>query len=192
SEEERAVIETRRRRKPALPRRESLLYPVVAVVIVVVLVLVVVYNPGQQSHEPTTAPDFTLTSSDGEQVHLADYRGNVILLDFMDTDCHFCQEETAEVLVPLHAAYGSRVVFISVDVGFVGDSDTFGDIITFKAFYGATWTYVLDDGTVAQKYGVTGTPTTFLLKKDLTVHSTFRGMTDYDTLSASLDAALGG
>lgn len=97
-----------------------------------------------------------------------------------------------DVLVPLQEAYGNRIVFISVDVGFIGEDDTMLDIISFKAIYGATWTYVLDDGTVAPKYGVTATPMTFVLNADLTIRASFKGLTEYDTLSAALEEALGG
>jgi peroxiredoxin len=192
-EDERDALEAAARRRPTFRRTERLLYPVLAVLVVVaILVVVVVYTPPHGSHEEGTAPDFALTSSDGRVVRLSDYRGQPILLDFMDTDCHFCQEETSTVLVPLHASYGDRVVFLSVDVSFVGPPDTFEDIKEFKAVYGATWTYVLDDGTVARKYGVTGTPTTFILDSDLRITSTFRGMTDYGSLSTALEAVAGG
>lgn len=194
SQEEEAAIRVPKRRRPSYRRTERLLYPVIAILLVISVVVVVVFsNPPQHSHEPgSQAPDFVLMSPDGESIHLADYRGGVVLLDFMDTDCHFCREETADVLVPLQEAYGNRIVFISVDVRFVGEDDTMLDIISFKAIYGATWTYVLDDGTVAPKYGVTATPMTFVLNADLTIRASFKGLTEYDTLSAALEEALGG
>ncbi|MCJ2519354.1 MAG: TlpA family protein disulfide reductase [Candidatus Thermoplasmatota archaeon] len=193
SEEEKDEISTRKRRRPPLHGRERLLYPSLAIVIVVVVVvLALLYYSPSHKPQPNVAPDFTLPSSDGGTVRLSDFRGQVVFLDFMDTDCSVCQRETGDVLVPLHATYGNRVVFISVDIRFIGDSDTMGDILSFKAFYGATWTYVLDDGTVALKYDITATPTTYVLNEDMSVQGIFRGLTPYGTLSSSLDAALGG
>lgn len=183
-----------RRRPAGLNRRERLLYPVVAVVVVVGIILgvVILAPPPSGPQGPSVAPGFTLPSSDGGNVRLADLRGSVILLDFMDTDCPRCQEETAEALTPLHGAYGARVVFLSVDVGFIGPPNSVDAVRSFKAAYGATWTYLLDDGSVAPMYGVTGTPTTFILMPDLTVHAQYRGKTSASVLSSALDAALGG
>jgi peroxiredoxin len=193
SEEELAAVKGLERRRPALRRTERVLYPVLAgLVVVALLIFAAVSIPTHRSHETGAAPDFTLTSTDGALVRLSDYRGRPVLLDFMDTDCRFCQEETASVLVPLHAVYGDRVVFISVDVGFVGPPDTVAEVRAFKAIQGATWTYVMDDGTVARKYGVTGTPTTFVLDPNLEIRFTFQGMTDYNTLADALESVLGG
>ncbi len=192
SDEERAAITERRLRKPSFRQTERLLYPIVAVIVVVIAILAVIaFYPAPQSHQPSTAPNFVLPSSDGGSLRLLDHSGKVILLDFMDPDCPSCQTETLTVLLPLYAAYGDRVVFISVDTGIVGP-DTMEDIFDFKEFYGAMWTYVLDDGTVHQKYGVDATPYTFIINKDMTIRKSFRGETDYGTLASTLDAALEG
>lgn len=193
SDEERASLQVRRRPSP-IGRRERLLYPVLgSLVLAAIILLVVAYTPPHTSHEEGIAPDFALTSSDGSFVRLSDYRGRPVLLDFMDTDCRFCQEETATVLVPLYEVYGDEVVFISIDVGFVGLPDDFQDIRTFKAQYGARWVYLLDeDGSVARKYRVTGTPTTFILDSNHRITSTFRGLTGYAMLDDALKAVAGG
>lgn len=192
SGEEEAAVEEVRRRPRGLPRRERMLYPVVAVVVVVGIILGVIILVPPQGQVPSVAPNFILPSSDGGNVRLGDFRGSVILLDFMDPHCHNCQEETAEALTPLHRTYGGQVVFLSVDVGFIGPPSNLGDLLNFKAAYGATWTYLLDDGSVAPMYGVTGTPTTFILRPDLTVHSHYVGKSSASVLSSALDAALGG
>lgn len=193
TEDEQSAAGKARRRPTGLAPRERLLYPVVAVVIVVAIILGVVILARPPSDQgPSVAPGFTLPSSDGGNVRLGDLRGSVILLDFMDTDCHFCQEETAGVLTPLHATYGAQVVFLSVDVGFIGPPDDMDDIRNFKAVYGASWTYLLDDGSVAPMYGISSTPTTFILMPDLSVHAQYRGSSSASVLSSALDAALGG
>ncbi len=190
SEEEKERVRPARRR-PTLGRREKLVYPLAALAVVAVLVVVAFVALSPPSGPEGPAPDFVLPGDGGGTVHLADLRGQVVLLDFMDTDCGGCQSETANVLVPLHAAYGNRVTFLSVDVGFIGAPDTMADIAEFKSTYGSTWTYLLDDGSAADRYSVTRTPTIFVLKADLTIQGGPYVAASYEALAGALDAALG-
>ncbi len=194
SEAEETAIKTKPKRRRPIRRTERVLYPVLVVIVVVVVVIAGLWylNPPPADNTGTRAPDFNLMSSDGEAVHLwDDFRDKVVLLDFMDTDCPACRAETTSVLVPLYAIYGARVEFVSVDVRFIGEPDTFDDILAFKASTGASWTYVLDEfGAAADAYDIASTPTTYILQ-DLTIHAVF-GRSDQQTLSDALDAALEG
>ena len=66
------------------------------------------------------APDFTLTSQDGAQVTLADFRGKVVAVTFIFTLC----TQTCPVLTPmmsfvqdrLGADFGSKIAFASITV----------------------------------------------------------------------------
>lgn len=195
TEEERERVRAAPRPRLQLGRREKLVYPAAALAVIVVLVVVAFVLLSPPSNPEGPAPDFVLPSDGGGSVHLADLRGEVILLDFMDTDCSHCQAETANVLVPLHTAYGNRVTFLSVVVGFIGEQDTMADVQTFKSTYGSTWTYLLDQDldVAGPLYGVRSTPTTFILKADLTIQGDpFIGETAYTTLAGALETALGG
>src|SRR4051812_34019602 len=61
--------------------------------------------------------DFTLKDADGKDLHLSDYKGKVILLDFWATWCGPCKYEIP-AFVELQERYGSQglqVIGVSVD-----------------------------------------------------------------------------
>ena len=39
------------------------------------------------------APDFTVYDGDGNEVHLSDYKGKPVVLNFWATWCYYCKEE---------------------------------------------------------------------------------------------------
>src|SRR5262245_44002155 len=47
-------------------------------------------GPGASSDSGASAADFTLPALDGSTVHLSDFRGKVVLLDFWSTTCDPC------------------------------------------------------------------------------------------------------
>ncbi len=63
------------------------------------------------------APDFTLPDQDGNEVTLSNFRGQVVLVDFWASWCHFCRDENPG-LVDLYATYesqGFEILGVSVD-----------------------------------------------------------------------------
>ena len=155
-------------RAPVLTKQGRLLVAIVTIALAAIL-FVVIANPfrpvgpsvGQE------APNFSLQTSGGSTVALSSFRGFPVLLEFMDVDCPACQHE-APILVSLYANFSSTVRFLSVDVNFVGiGTDDNTKIEAFKSSYGTTWTFALDgDQTVTHRYGVSSTPTTFIIDRN--------------------------
>jgi len=191
---ERRQLERRSAPRPVITGKGLKVVLGVGVVVALVFVLVAAnpfrsVGPGIGQY----APDFTLSTTTGGTVSLADYRGTPVLLEFMDVDCEYCQREARDALPYVYENYSASVRFLSVDVNFVGQPDTTDRINTFKATYGTPWAYMLDEaGRTTSAYGVRQTPWTFILDRngvvvDVIEGSAPGGASDY---AAALERAL--
>jgi len=112
------------------------------------------------------APDFRATTVDGVPVTktLADYKGQVVLLNIWATYCIPCRTEMPSIQA-LHDRFGTRglkVVAVSVD------SPGFEDEIRkFRDQYGLTFEILYDaPGGIKTDYQTTGVPETFVIGRD--------------------------
>jgi len=109
------------------------------------------------------APDFTLTTFDGQTISLQDYRGKVVLLNFWASWCIPCEEEADE----LEAAW--QLYKDNPDVIFLGvawsDMDTKAK--GYIQQYDITYPNAPDMGTRAsQAYRITGVPETYVIDRN--------------------------
>jgi cytochrome c biogenesis protein CcmG, thiol:disulfide interchange protein DsbE len=105
--------------------------------------------------------DFTLPSPGGGAIHLADFRGKAVVLNFWASWCVPCAEEmpALEAFYQLHK--GQDVVVIGVDVGETADTAA-----AFALQHGVTFPIVLDqDAAVADRYGLRGLPMTLVIDR---------------------------
>jgi thiol-disulfide isomerase/thioredoxin len=175
-ERRRAAARPGPRSRPVVTRGGLRIVVPIAIIVALFFVLVA-FNPFGRGTGPAVgqvAPDFVLDTSSGGTVRLSEHRGAPALVEFMDIDCGSCQQE-APVLVQLYQSYNARVRFVSVDVNFVGQADTAPRIEDYRQQYGTTWAHGMNAGTVVSAYGVSSTPTTFVLDKDGVVVQVFVG-----------------
>lgn len=110
-----------------------------------------------------TAPNFTLTTFEGEQISLADLQGKVVVLNFWASWCKPCEEEAAE----LESAWriyqpGGEVMFLGVDYV---DTETEAQIYLEK--FDVTYPNGPDLRTkISQAYRIRGVPETYIIGKD--------------------------
>jgi hypothetical protein len=184
---------------PMLDRRLSLagagLVAVAAAIVVAVLVLE--SGTGRRLGEGQPAPELSGKAVRGGAVDLKRLRGHIVLISFLNFraqlsgngDRSLSQSTFLRSLETQHARFGLRTVVVDATQvgGDAGLSRT--DLLN--------WTYnwniappiaVLpdEDGTIARRFAVTMTPTTFVIDQDGVVNRRWDGF----VLAASLDFAI--
>ncbi len=113
--------------------------------------------------EGAIAPEFTLTSSNGEEVSLNSFKGKYVLIDFWASWCQPCRQENPNVVKAYDEfnAKGFEVISVSVD----RDQDAWKKAIEED---GLTWTQLIasKESGVAEAYAIQSIPSTFLLDKE--------------------------
>jgi peroxiredoxin len=109
------------------------------------------------------APDFTLQSLDGKTVHLSDFRGKAVLLNFWATWCQPCKIEMPW-FAELQKQYGPEGLQV---VGIAMDDASPGDIAKFARDLGVNYPVLLGKEAVGDAYGgVQFLPATFYIGRD--------------------------
>jgi protein SCO1/2 len=127
------------------------------------------HEAGPEERLPTigAAPDFALTSQDGNEVRLEDFRGKVVAVAFIYASCPdvcpLLTDKMARVQDELGADFGSKVVFVSITVDperdtpevLKGYAEAFDANLAGWAFLTGSLAAVRE---VAQRYGVAVAP----------------------------------
>jgi len=109
------------------------------------------------------APDFELTSLDGQRVKLSDFRGKAVVLNFWATWCAPCKIEMPWFvdLQKQYASNGLTILGVAMD-----DSDP-QKIAQFTSEMGVNYPVLLGTNKVSDAYGdVEYLPTTFYINRE--------------------------
>lgn len=119
----------------------------------------------------SAAPDFTLRSSEGSNLRLAELRGQVVLVNFWATWCGPCREEMPH-LNRLHDKYqASGFALLGVNV----DDDSRA-ALALAGKLGVKFPVLLDtDKQVSRRYDLGAMPSTVLIDRDGRVRHVHRG-----------------
>jgi cytochrome c biogenesis protein CcmG/thiol:disulfide interchange protein DsbE len=135
------------------------------------------------------APDFVLTTFDGDQISSTEFSGKVVVLNFWASWCKPCEVE-AEDLQTAWEMYepGGEVVFLGVAY-----IDTDNEAMAYLEKFGITYPNGHDLGTrISQAYGITGVPETFVIDQTGNlVHAQFGPFTSLSAITSVIDPLLG-
>ncbi|MGA2715315.1 MAG: TlpA disulfide reductase family protein [Bryobacteraceae bacterium] len=93
------------------------------------------------------APGFSLSDSHFQQHDTQDYRGKVLIIEFMQTTCPVCQR-LADTLLQVKAKYGDRIGVMSI----LTLPDNFQTVEKFATDRKIPWPMVFDSGQVMISY----------------------------------------
>ncbi len=122
------------------------------------------------------APDFTLPTLDGTEVHLASLRGRIVILDFWATWCPPC-----EVQMPILDALwkderGRRQEPELVVVGVSVDTLPADEVGAWVAERGFEYPIALGDQSLARAFGAIGFPTLIVVDPEGRIHTRHVGV----------------
>ncbi len=134
------------------------------------------------------APDFTLTTIDGENITLSDYLGKVIVIDLMATWCPPCVQQMGQLEFVVDE-FEDQIVVLSIDVD---TTETKDDIINKFGKYTDKWTFVMDNPRedVGSTYQVSAIPKIVIISQNGNIYYSHVGYTDYSTISGKIKELL--
>ncbi len=133
------------------------------------------------------APDFRVTTLDGQILQLSDFRGRPVWITFWATWCPPCRAENPDIQAVYEANRDQGLVIIALSIG--EDADT---VRSYVARTGLTYTIGLDQGTdIAAQYRIVGIPTHFFVDRDGIIRDWRIGSMSESTMRKKVDQIMG-
>jgi peroxiredoxin len=142
------------------------------------------------------APGFCLIDTNGQWQDLADYRGKIVLVEFMQTNCPHCANFST-VLNGLKQKYGEKLAILSI----ANPPDNPQTMMQFVTGHKLTYPLLMDQGQVAASYARAPSlelPTVYLVDANGMIRNSWvNGVLTKDIfegsgLSREIDKLLGG
>ena len=141
---------------------------------------------GRNLPEVRKAPDWVLKDVDGREVKAADFKGNVVVVDFWATWCPPCRKEIPEYIA-MQEKYRERGLVI---LGFSMDDLPPAEVKAFGEMMKTNYPLIMANETVAEAFGgYEGLPTAFVIDREGNIRHVKLGLKDpaaYEKLIASL------
>jgi len=148
----------------------------------------VLFKADSAAFTPHPAPPFELKDLDGKVVHLSDYAGKVIVLDFFATWCPPCRKEIP-MFNELQKKYADQgVQFLGISL----DDEGAEKVITWKTTHPVAYPIVMTDPDrkILETYDVTSAiPVTFVIDRKGVIQKQYLPQPG-DNPGAIIDAAI--
>lgn len=111
-----------------------------------------------------TAPDFTLTDANGKKHALSDYKGKIVVIEWINRECPW-SIRACPTMVKLSKQFKDKdVVWLAVDSTHGRDAE---DNVEYAREKGIEYPILMDgDGKVGRLYGAKTTPHMFVVDKE--------------------------
>lgn len=117
------------------------------------------------------APNFTLTTFDGETLSLEQFRGKTVILNFWGSWCEPCHDEAPHLVRYAAGLDPNSTVIIGIDIW-----DIDANARRFAEQYQLNYPNGIDkDSSISIDYGVVGVPETFFIGPDGALLGKFTG-----------------
>jgi cytochrome c-type biogenesis protein len=133
------------------------------------------------------APDFTVMDTDGEDVSLSQFDGEVVILDLM-MRCGACEDQIKE-LKKIQNRFGDQINILSIDID---SGDSMEDVKEMKEEHGADWIFAMDSDNLKTKYKVTGMRKLVIVDINNKITFTSDDVVNEGDLSSEIDTAISG
>lgn len=140
--------------------------------------------------EKTPAPDFTVYDAEGGEIHLSDFIGKPIVLNFWASWCGPCASEMPAIQ-SAYEQYGDQIQFVAVNMtGMGGETETSALSLIQQNNY--TFPVYFDvDSSAAVAFGVTSIPQTYLIDAEGNIIGGLRGAMSDNVLAEGIQMLLG-
>ena len=154
---------------------------------IVILITAIIFSIWYYRSRKSPTVDFTLVDLEGNSFNLSDYRGRIVILDFMAIWCDPCRAQISN-LGEVWKKYQNEIIIISIDV------DPFETPEMLKEFSSqfpyATWLWAKDTANLGYKYEVTAIPTMIIIDQNGTIKERYVGITSFSILIKEIEQLL--